>query len=201
MADRPRGRESFGNSKRRMVSACADFTNFLCLTGISKNPAEDWTRRRKVLFAEVFESNGFENFCRFRDFSTETVCATARFGIDVCCGLRVRKRLICESASRTRRGNLTCKGKEVNAQNSVGKRGRMVKSYLVLRRKKKKLNSESVCDVFRQTAKPAIIFLLSRNTPENRLPDVSPHTLRIVLRRIWFKQRGYSLGSANARAR
>jgi len=174
------------NSKRRMVSALRGFYKFLMFDGhIKKNPAEDLDAPQKGFYLPKFlNQTDVENLLQVPDISTEIgLRDRAILELMYACGLRVSEAVDLRiSDVELDAGILTCKGKGSKTRKiPIGKSAvEWLKSYLVLRRKKEKVEIQNLFVTFlgRRLNRQIIFLFIKEYSEKIGLQDVSPHTLR-----------------------
>lgn len=174
------------NSKRRMVSALRGFYKFLMFDGhIKKNPAEDLDAPQKGFYLPKFlNQTDVENLLQAPDVSQEIgLRDRAILELMYACGLRVSEAVDLRiSDVELDAGILTCKGKGSKTRKiPVGTSAvEWLKSYLVLRRRKEKVEIQNLFVTFsgRPLNRQIIFLFIKEYAAKIGLQDVSPHTLR-----------------------
>ncbi|HVE58006.1 MAG TPA: site-specific tyrosine recombinase XerD [Pyrinomonadaceae bacterium] len=174
------------NSKRRMVSALRGFYKFLMFDGhLKKNPAEDLDAPQKGFYLPKFlNQTDVESLLQVPDVATETgLRDRAILELMYACGLRVSEAVDLRiSDVELDAGILTCTGKGSKTRKiPIGTSAvEWLKSYLVLRRRKEKVEIQNLFVTFsgRPLNRQIIFLFIKEYAAKIGLPDVSPHTLR-----------------------
>ena len=174
------------NSKRRAISALRGFYKFLQFDGhLQKNPAEDLVAPQKGSYLPKFlNQNDVERLLSVPNIETEIgLRDRAVLELMYACGLRVSEAVDLKMSDiDADSGILTCKGKGSKTRRvPVGKSAiEWMKSYLMMRRKKEKVEINNIFVSFLgRPINRQIIFLFIKECAEKiGLQDVSPHTIR-----------------------
>ena len=174
------------NSKRRLISALRGFYKFLQFDGhIKKSPAEDLIAPQKSVYLPKFlNENDIEILFAVPDVAGEIgLRDRSILELMYACGLRVSEAVDLKIGDVDIDGGiLTCKGKGSKTRRiPVGRSAlEWLKSYLVLRRKKKniEINNIFVTNSGRPLNRQIIFKLIKQYADKAGLEDVSPHTLR-----------------------
>jgi integrase/recombinase XerD len=152
---------------------------------IKKNPAEDLDAPQKGFYLPKFlNQTDIENLLQVPDVSTETgLRDRAILELMYACGLRVSEAVDLRiSDVELDAGILTCKGKGSKTRKiPVGTSAvEWLKSYLVLRRRKEKVEVQNlfVTSLGRPLNRQIIFLFIKDYADKAGLHDVSPHTLR-----------------------